>query len=144
MSTATQPKMTDAERKAAKAQKERERRARIKAEKEQAAKVAAASTESKPEPTAVKPKPAKPEATKNGAVKFRAGGTPAEILEVLEASDEPLHVKEITKRVLARGKTNLKGKTPEATVAAVLSVDIRKNPESPFKKFDRGVFGLRG
>lgn len=105
--------MTDEERRAEKAEKERDRRENIKVAKEKA--------------------------SEQG---FREGGTPAEILAVLQAAGEPLHVKEITKRVLARKKANLNGKTPEATVAAMLSVQSRKEG-SPFVKVDRGTFGLK-
>ena len=44
-------------------------------------------------------------------------------IDVLRAAGEPLHTKEITKRVLESGRSSgLKGKTPEATVAAMLAV----------------------
>jgi hypothetical protein len=97
-------------------------------------------------------KPRKPRAKKgetaakaNGGRRvggFREGGTPAEIVEVLKAAGGPLNVKEITERVMKRGRANLKGQTPEATVAAMLSVSVRKE-DSPFKKTDRGTFALK-
>lgn len=107
--------MSDEQRKAEKAEKERERRARKKAEKAAAAEASS---------------------------QFRANGTPAEIVAVLTEAGGPLPVKEITDRILARGNASLKGKTPQATVAALLSVQVRKDG-SPFVKVDRGVFGLK-
>ena len=44
--------------------------------------------------------------------------------EVLRKAEEPLHAKEITKQVLARGLWSTSGRTPEATVAARLYTDI--------------------
>jgi hypothetical protein len=44
-------------------------------------------------------------------------------IDVLRKAGEPLHAKEIAKRVLASGRcAGLKGKTPEATISAMLAV----------------------
>jgi len=48
------------------------------------------------------------------------------IVEALRKAEEPMHAKEITKQVLARGLWSTSGKTPEATVAARLYTDIKK------------------
>src|SRR5260370_38398883 len=52
-------------------------------------------------------------------------GEPAKqvAIDVLRKAGEPLHAKEIAKRVLASGRcAGLKGKTPEATISAMLAV----------------------
>ena len=48
------------------------------------------------------------------------------IVEVLRKAEEPMHVNEITKQVLARGLWSASGKTPEASVATRLYTDIKK------------------
>lgn len=48
------------------------------------------------------------------------------IAEVLRRAEEPMHAKEITEQVLARGLWSTSGKTPEATVAARLYTDFKK------------------
>ena len=54
-------------------------------------------------------------------------------IDVLRAAGEPLHTKEITKRVIESGRSSgLKGKTPEATVAAMLAVGSK--PGGSFKR----------
>src|SRR6266511_411341 len=52
-------------------------------------------------------------------------GEPAKqvAIDVLRQAGEPLHAKEIAKRVLESGRSSsLKGKTPEATISAMLAV----------------------
>lgn len=52
-------------------------------------------------------------------------GEPAKqvAIDVLRQAGEPLHAKEIAQRVLASGRcAGLKGKTPEATITAMLAV----------------------
>ena len=54
---------------------------------------------------------------------------------------QPLHTKEITKRVIESGRSSgLKGKTPEATVAAMLAVGSK--PGGSFKRVDKGTYTL--
>lgn len=62
--------------------------------------------------------------------------------EVLQAAGAPLHVSELTKRALATGLVT-EGKTPEATMNAVLITDINtKKEESEFSKTGPSTFGL--
>jgi restriction system protein len=64
--------------------------------------------------------------------------------QVLAESAIPLHYRDITKQILERGLWTTKGKTPEATVAANLSVDIsRHGAESRFQRMGKGVYALR-
>lgn len=66
------------------------------------------------------------------------------IILVLEDSNTPLHVKEITKRILSRKLCKASGKTPEATVGARIYLDIKKNGDaSPFVLHAPATFGLR-
>ena len=52
-------------------------------------------------------------------------------IDVVRAAGEPLHTKEITKRVIESGRSSgLKGKTPEATVAAMLAVGSKPGVRS--------------
>lgn len=63
---------------------------------------------------------------------------------VLTEAGEPLHYKEITKRLLNRGLWTTTGQTPDATVNAQLAVDIKQRGEaSKFRRDDKGVFALR-
>jgi restriction system protein len=63
---------------------------------------------------------------------------------VLTDAGEPLHYKEITKRVLQRGLWATTGQTPDATVNAQLAVDIKQRGEtSVFNRTDKGIFALR-
>lgn len=62
-------------------------------------------------------------------------------IDVLRNAGEPLHAKEIAKRVLASGRcAGLKGKTPEATISAMLAVGSK--PGGPFKRIDKGTYTL--
>lgn len=62
-------------------------------------------------------------------------------IDVLRKAGEPLHAKEIAKRVLASGRcAGLKGKTPEATISAMLAVGSR--PGGPFARIDKGTYTL--
>ena len=59
----------------------------------------------------------------------------------MRKAGEPLHVKEITKRVLASGRcTSLKGKTPDATIGAMLAVGSK--PGGPFTRTDKATYTL--
>ena len=63
--------------------------------------------------------------------------------EILKEAGGPLRVKDITEKAIAGGKIKSSGKTPERTMAAVLSLDAKKD-ESAFLRTDRGTYGLRG
>jgi len=64
--------------------------------------------------------------------------------KVLRAAAEPLHYNEITKRIIALELWLTEGKTPEATINARLSVDIRKfGVRSRFIRTEPGIFALR-
>ena len=66
--------------------------------------------------------------------------------QVLRKAGRPLHYKEITKRILSEGLWSTDGKTPDATVNAQLSADIKKKRErSRFinPNSGRGEYGLR-
>lgn len=70
-------------------------------------------------------------------------GEPAKqvAIDVLRKAGEPLHAKEIAKRVLASGRcAGLKGKTPEATIGAMLAVGSKAG--GPFTRVDKGTYVL--
>ena len=65
------------------------------------------------------------------------------VCSILREAPEPLHYREITKRILARKIWSTRSKTPEATVNAQLSVDIKQHGDSSrFRRVDRGVYAL--
>jgi|SRR5581483_2165561 len=62
-------------------------------------------------------------------------------IDVLRKAGEPLHAREIAKRVLTSGRcAGLKGKTPEATISAMLAVGSK--PGGPFTRVDKGTYAL--
>ena len=62
-------------------------------------------------------------------------------IDLLREAAEPLHAKEIAKRVIESGRcSGLKGKTPEATIAALLAVGAK--PGGPFKRVNKGTYTL--
>ena len=62
-------------------------------------------------------------------------------IDILRKAGEPLHAKEIAKRVLASGRcAGLKGKTPEATISAMLAVGSK--PGGPCARVDKGTYTL--
>src|SRR5207248_11365654 len=70
-------------------------------------------------------------------------GEPAKqvAIDVLRKAAQPLHASEIAKRVLASGRcARLKGKTPEATISAMLAVGSK--PGGPFARIDKGTYTL--
>ena len=71
-----------------------------------------------------------------------ATGEPAKqvAIDLLREAGEPLHAKEIAKRVIESGRTRLKGKTPEATISAMLAVGSK--PGGSFKRVDKGTYTL--
>jgi len=69
-------------------------------------------------------------------------GEPAKqvAIDALRRAGEPLHAKEIARRVLDSGRTRLGGKTPEQTITAMLAVGSR--PGGPFTRIDKGTYAL--
>ncbi|MGH3010099.1 MAG: HTH domain-containing protein [Gaiellaceae bacterium] len=62
-------------------------------------------------------------------------------IDILGQAGEPLRASEIAKRVLASGRcAGLKGKTPEATISAMLAVGSK--PGGPFTRVDKGTYTL--
>jgi hypothetical protein len=62
-------------------------------------------------------------------------------IDVLRAARKPLHTKDIAKRVIDSGRcSGLKGKTPEATVAAMLAVGSK--PGGPFRRVGKATYML--
>ncbi len=71
-------------------------------------------------------------------------GFMASAVRVLEEAGEPLHYREITQRALDRGWVVTKGATPEATMNARISAQIKKEGEgSVLIRTEPGVFGMR-
>ncbi len=64
--------------------------------------------------------------------------------EVLREVGHPLHYSDITQFALESGYLSSTGRTPQNTMRARLSVDVRDNPRSPFMQTAPGVYGLRG
>jgi hypothetical protein len=71
-----------------------------------------------------------------------ATGEPAKqvAIDVLRKAGEPLHAKEIAKRVLDSGHARIGGKTPEQTITAMLAVGSK--PGGPFTRVDKGTYAL--
>lgn len=66
------------------------------------------------------------------------------VIQVLATEKKPLHVNEITKRIIESGLWQSNGKTPGATVSAYLYSEIKKNGEkSRFMKAGPQTFALR-
>jgi hypothetical protein len=63
--------------------------------------------------------------------------------EVLREVGHPLHYSDITEIALESGYLRSAGRTPQNTMRARLSVDVRDNPESPFVQTAPGVYGLK-
>lgn len=62
-------------------------------------------------------------------------------IDVLRTAGQPLHASEIAKRVITSGRcAGLKGKTPEATISAMLAVGSK--PGGPFSRVDKGTYTL--
>lgn len=63
---------------------------------------------------------------------------------VLRDEGKPLHYREITERILKRKLWSSEGKTPEATIAAALAMDLQEcGEESRFVRVSPGIFTLR-
>jgi len=60
-------------------------------------------------------------------------------IDVLRAAAGPLKANEVAKRVIDSGRcAGLKGKTPEATISAMLAVGSKRG--GPFKRVDKGTY----
>jgi hypothetical protein len=65
-------------------------------------------------------------------------------LRVLEEMKVPMHFKKITEQAVQKGYLRSRGKTPEWTMGARISVDIKnKGAASEFIRVDSGRYGLR-
>ena len=63
---------------------------------------------------------------------------------ILEEMKQPMHFKKITELALQKKYLKSKGKTPEWTMGARLSVDVKeKGRQSEFIRTDNGKYGLR-
>ena len=66
------------------------------------------------------------------------------VIQVLQEAGEPLHITEITRRILSKNLWTTRGKTPDRTVGARIYMDIKnKGEQSPFVLTAPGTFGLR-
>jgi hypothetical protein len=63
--------------------------------------------------------------------------------EVLKEVGHPLHYTDITELALESGYLKSAGRTPQNTMRARLSVDVRDNPDTPFVQTAPGVYGLK-
>lgn len=63
--------------------------------------------------------------------------------EVLREVGHPLHYTDITEIALESGYLKSAGRTPQNTMRARLSVDVRDNPESVFVQTAPGVYALK-
>ena len=63
--------------------------------------------------------------------------------EVLGEVGHPLHYGDITELALESGYLASAGRTPQNTMLARLSVDVRNNPQTPFIQTAPGVYGLK-
>jgi hypothetical protein len=71
----------------------------------------------------------------------RSESTKAVTLDLLQQAGQPLPAKEIAKRVIESGRcAGLKGKTPDATISAMLAVGSK--PGGPFKRVGKGTYTL--
>ncbi len=65
--------------------------------------------------------------------------------KVLQDAKNPLHYEEITKRVLASQLWKTQGKTPAATINALLAVNIKKmGAASAFRRTGGGTYAING
>lgn len=63
---------------------------------------------------------------------------------ILEEMKVPMHFKKITELAIQKRYISSNGKTPEWTMGARLSVDVKENgPKSEFMRIDSGRYGLR-
>ncbi len=76
---------------------------------------------------------------------MRQRGTVADLARrVLQDAGEPLHYREVTRRMRESGLWHTDGKTPDATVNTAFVTDINSNgTRSIFVRQAPGVYGLR-
>jgi hypothetical protein len=61
--------------------------------------------------------------------------------KVLQEEGRPMRVKEMTRIAQEKGYCELRGRTPDATIAAAIETEIkRKGKDSRFTKVDKGLF----
>ena len=63
--------------------------------------------------------------------------------EVLNEVGHPLHYTDITEVALESGCLESEGRTPQNSMRARLSVEVRDNPNTPFVQSAPGVYGLK-
>ncbi len=64
-------------------------------------------------------------------------------IAILKKAKSPLHIEELTKRIISSGLWKTNGKTPARTIGAKLYADIKKNgSKSPFVKISPQIFSL--
>jgi len=63
--------------------------------------------------------------------------------EVLRLAGKPLHFKDITQMAIEKNLLSHVGKTPDVTMGARLSLQIKKEPDGEIIRVKPGVFGLR-
>src|SRR4051812_25765063 len=64
--------------------------------------------------------------------------------QILAEAKAPLHVKDLTSRMLAQKLWVTPGKTPTDSVSAALAVDIKRRGQgSDFERTQPGIYGLR-
>lgn len=63
--------------------------------------------------------------------------------EVLRLAGKPLHFKDITQMAIEKNLLSHVGKTPDVTMGARLSLQIKKEPDGVIVRVKPGVFGLR-
>lgn len=66
------------------------------------------------------------------------------ILEILEKAEKPLHVEEITRRLIDGGLWSTTGKTPARTISARITTDMKRNGDkSLFERVSPGIYTLK-
>jgi HB1, ASXL, restriction endonuclease HTH domain len=66
----------------------------------------------------------------------------ARAIEVVKRARGPIAVKDVVKKVLATPGVELKGKTPDATISAMLYTEAKK-PDGAIRKTGRGMVEAR-
>jgi restriction endonuclease Mrr len=64
-------------------------------------------------------------------------------IKILERTNEPMSIADITKIAIQENLIDTSGETPEATMGAQIYVDIKKDKNSVFRKVGRGLFTLK-
>lgn len=62
------------------------------------------------------------------------------VIEILQSARKPLHVRRICE--LAADRLPTKSKTPVNSVSRDLALSIQRDPNTPFSRHKRGVYGL--